>query len=270
MRQLRVLYSWLHDFEGLVQIVLIERKTETRTGIEEVATALGVDYSGDLETDAAGQDRLDSFMAIGERAAKADTIMFINSDIFLGPGFVKLLKELLQRPECQEKPFLISGIRYVFPMDDELEFNPFVQSVEDYAQKHIYGDGPKRFANLRPDMLDFFIFKPHTYKVIPPFRIGKSAWDNWLFAEALRLGFNTISGGWSPPILYCIHPEHDRPHQFLGAEQRNPGEHNRKLGVRHGGYSNGFLSNAAYELETCSDPKHSLCIKKKEVNNSTD
>ena len=256
-----MLYSWIKDFNGRVQIILIERKGKHRTGIEEVANALGLDYSGDLEADVAGQDRLDSFIEIGQKLSLAETIMFINSDIFLGVGFVKLLTDLLVHPLCKEHPFLISGIRYVFPLDDELEFNPFEQTVEEYARQHIVGEGTKRFNPIRHDMLDFFIFKRNTYRFIPPFRIGKSAWDNWLFAEATRLGFHTISGGSNPPILYCIHPEHNRPHQFVGAEQLKPGEYNRMLASRFGGYADGHLSKARYELIQC-EANH-LCIKNK-------
>ena len=263
-RQLRVIFQWLVEFSGRAQIIFVESKEAANlpSGVETVCKTLGVEYSNELKQDAGGQDRLDSLFEIATARAQSDVIMLLNSDCFVGPRFA----EILQRTIPESGSFLISGIRYVFPMEDNLEFNPLLESVASYAEHQIINpsSAKPRYVGLRQDMLDYFVFRKGSYLGIPPFRIGKSAWDNWLFAEAVRKKWQTISGGVNPPVLYLVHPEHDRPHQFSGAEKKAPCAHNRALASLSGGLEGGGLSNARFKIvpKCLENGDPSLCLAK--------
>ena len=270
---MRVIFQWLVEFRGGARILLVERTAMHDTGVRRFVETLNtpaLQYSDELAQDRAGQDRLDSLFTIAlAHRGNSRALMMLNSDCFVGPDFPAILEATIPK----HGDFLITGVRFVFPEHDQLEFNPLNQSIAEYAAEHILSPGPKRYNPIRHDMLDFFAFR-EKYRFVPPFRIGKSVWDNWLFAEAHdRLKWTTISGGIEEPVLYLVHPgescflffvlfilrlthsaEHQRPHQFVGAEKLHPGQHNRHLAYLYGGLGGGGVASRSNQmLRWCDD-----------------
>jgi flavin-dependent dehydrogenase len=57
--------------------------------------------------------------------------------------------------------------------------------------------------------IDYFAFNAGLFNEIPPFAIGRTAWDNWLLYAGIRSGAKLIDAS---NLIMCIHQNHDWSH----------------------------------------------------------
>lgn len=227
-------------------------------GCAEVAQQMGAKHRPKVEKDSKGYDRLDKLIEEGEKEAPdGGAIALMNADCFPGPHFHYHLQQLLEVVHStSSRPYLIVGARYVWQQDAAPPYNPTMTTPQHYVDQYIN----KRNA-VRDDALDFFVFRKGSFKGMPPFRVGRSRWDNWMMAHATRQQWTTVNGGYQNPLLYVIHPEHTREHQFQGEEALQPYVHNERLADAAGGHMpHGLISSARYELIKCTC-KRKYCLK---------
>jgi hypothetical protein len=127
--------------------------------------------------------------------------VYVNSDIILLDDFL---------PAVRAVPldvYLMVGRR----MDTEIDF-----SIEFTA------GWPQRLRELalakgrfqRPSGMDYFVFTPDGIRDIPPFAIGRWAWDNWIVHDAISRGVKVID---ATDAILAIHQNHDYAH-IMGRE----------------------------------------------------
>jgi hypothetical protein len=139
----------------------------------------------------------DQAQAIGQ----GDQLMYINADIILLSDVVAAIAQI---PFPQ---FMMTGQRWNLDITALIDFTQ--AAWEPMLREAVATTGKREGAQA----MDYFVFSPGLYPAMPPFAIGRPAWDNWLLYESLRLGVPVIDG--SEAIL-AIHQNHDYNHHPQG------------------------------------------------------
>lgn len=114
----------------------------------------------------------------GQLHASNDLLCEISSDIMLTDNFGTALTAI----ERCEKPFVI-GQRYDQAKDGTMKLHP-------------------------PTAADYFIFRKGTLGQIPPFHIGRTAYDNWFVWAAIDWGLTVID---ATRAITAVHQNHSYP-----------------------------------------------------------
>ena len=125
-------------------------------------------------------------------------LAYVNADIILMKDFVHAVKRVARR----RRPFLLAGQRTNLDLRKPLLF-------EDDWHLTLSKRAKQEGLLHGPEAIDFFVFKPGLFVHIPPFAIGRWAWDNWLLHEATRVGATLID---ATPSIRVIHQSHDYNH----------------------------------------------------------
>jgi len=98
--------------------------------------------------------------------------------------------------------------------------------------------------------IDLFAFTADFLQIpVPDFIVGRPVFDNWLLSYAIRTGWPAID---ATNVLTIIHQNHNYSH--LGTESKpnywsgEEGESNRKLGLKHGGWSRGTILHTQWQF----------------------
>jgi hypothetical protein len=103
---------------------------------------------------------------------------------------------------CRKHQFLMVGQRWDVDLKEPLDFN---SDWENWLQTYIV-----EHAQLHPITgIDYFVFRRGLWKEIPPFAIGRTAWDNWLIYEARVQSVPVIDATQS---IIIIHQNHNYAH----------------------------------------------------------
>jgi hypothetical protein len=108
----------------------------------------------------------------------------------------------IQRVVDQKSRFLLVGHRWNLDVKEVLEFKP------DWEEK--LRSRVKQCATLAgANAIDFFVFPRGLLGEIPPFAIGRPAWDNWTLYRAHTLTVPLID---ATPVMMAVHQNHDYSH----------------------------------------------------------
>jgi len=127
---------------------------------------------------------------------------YVNSDIILMSDFM----QAIQRVVDQKSRFLLVGHRWNLDVKEVLEFK---SDWEEKLQSQV-----KKFATLAGvSAIDFFVFPRGLLGEIPPFAVGRPAWDNWMLYRARSLSVPLID---ATPVVMAVHQNHDYAHRPHG------------------------------------------------------
>lgn len=164
-------------------------------GVAEVAKQFGVIHIKDIECNEFGTPLLSSAFRTAKLISNTPLLMYINADIIL---FGKL-RELIDKCRKRYKRFLVIGRRWDVDVTEAIEFN------EDGWQSKMI-EFAKTKGKLHPETgIDYFIFSATAFAEIPPFAIGRVAFDNWLVWKARYDGMAVID---ATDVLIAIHQNH--------------------------------------------------------------
>ena len=167
-------------------------------GVEENAKALGVRYIRDVKRNASGTPMLDDIFRLARENSDSPLLAYVNADIILKRDFVETSRKILDR----EKKFLLVGQRWDLDVQVDLEFP---QGWESEFDKDLAARGRRHPAGGS----DYFVYPRDIFTSIPPFAIGRSGWDNWMFYEARVKGWKLIN---CSKAINIIHQDHDYAH----------------------------------------------------------
>lgn len=179
-------------------------------GTAQAAKELGVEHVKEIQLSEHGAPLLDGMF---QRAAELSTtplLCFLNADIIF-KGSIAALSAL-------PAPFLVVG--------ESMDLQ--VPSLIDFANpqwRESLGEGITR----GPFALDYFIFTRGLYHAMPPFRVGRARYDNWMVWHALKSGAKVID---ATDVLNPIHQNHDYGHLAGGRKEAYRGPdalYNQKL-----------------------------------------
>lgn len=164
-------------------------------GVTEAAKEFGVVHIKDIECNEFGTPLVSSAFKEAKLISNTSVLMYINTDIILVGGLSKLIDKCKKRL----KRFLVVGRRWDVDVTEPIDFNE-----NGWQSKMI--DFAKTKGKLHSETgIDYFVFSADAFDEIPPFAIGRFAWDNWLLWKARHDGMAVID---ATDMLTAIHQNH--------------------------------------------------------------
>jgi hypothetical protein len=183
------------------------------TGVTAAAASLGVEHVAELPRNAYGTPLLDGAFSLASERARDGLACFVNADILIPPSFAQAAAAALE----QADRFLVIGecrnARVDSLLDPEaLDWQLLLRGAR----------------NRGADALDYFLFTPGLFVDLPPFAIGRTAWDNWLVWRARAERAVVID---ATSVVRPIHQDHSYDHAGGLAKIRDgaEAEENRRL-----------------------------------------
>ncbi|MEB3265252.1 MAG: hypothetical protein VKN13_01410 [Cyanobacteriota bacterium] len=167
-------------------------------GVAEVAAEMNVEHCASVRLSAYGAPMLDSIFVQARSRARHGILCFANSDIIFR-GDLGALASL-------DQPFLAIGES----IDAEV-FEPI-----SFENPHWRSGFAENDRTRGPFALDFFFFRRELYDDMPPFRIGRARYDNWMVWRALQQGAMVVDITQS---LRAVHQRHDYAHLAGGRNE---------------------------------------------------
>jgi len=195
-------------------------------GAEEIAGSSGVEYIPDIGRNEFGTPLLNSAFEKIARRSTNKFLCYVNADIILFPDIITAVELVPFRR------FLLVGRRRNVDVGESVDFErkDWKQDIREQA------GGSESIGP--PEQIDMFLFsKADVFLRIPPFAVGRPAWDNWFIGNALKQRLPVIDGTGTVTV---IHQNHGYGHV---AETRDAkwdgveGDRNRELA---GGWDNLF------------------------------
>jgi len=174
-------------------------------GTAEIAAEFGLRYVPDVARNTFGTPLVSDLFKQAQQLSVNNLFCYVNSDIILMSDFI----QAIQRVVDQKSRFLLVGHRWNLDVKEVLEFKP------DWEEK--LRSQVKKFATLAGmSAIDFFVFPRGLLGEIPPFAIGRPAWDNWMLYRARTQSVPLID---ATPVMLAVHQNHDYSHLPQGQEK---------------------------------------------------
>jgi hypothetical protein len=174
------------------QIILFEDEEGTSS---KAASELGVECITDAETNKFKTPLLDSVFLKVRQSAKYEVMAQVNADIILNKSFFDAV--LKAKEIMKEKPFFMTGQRYNFDVEGEVE-----------ASEYLFSKAKKEGKLHRMSGMDYWVF-PKSFPIQPPaFAVGRPSMDSWLIFESRRRKIPVID---ATGVVDIIHQNHNYP-----------------------------------------------------------
>lgn len=207
---LRAIRSWVALDQ---EVILLGDTPETADLAREVG--LGNQYRPiGIRHNALGTPLVDDIFRAVLARASSDVLAYINADIVLGRDLISAA--VTARAAFKGRPFLMVGRR-----------------TDAGTDSRAFGDGCDVETNARTGLCgrlhpasgkDWFVFSRDGVfdgDHIPPFSLGRTIWDNWLVADALRRRIPVID---ATDAVVAVHLEHGYNIGERNGVQRETGE----------------------------------------------
>ena len=201
-------------------------------GTSEIAKEFSLKHVPDVERNELGTPLLNSMFAVAEANSSNSIIAYVNADIILMNDFAGAIETILKNGLDN---FLMVGQRWDFDLIDLIDFKD--NKWEDKLKSLVNDKGTLHAITG----VDYFVFFKGAWGNIPPFALGRTAWDNWLIQRALDLKMHIIDATQAATI---VHQNHDYEHMRGGKQEAWNGEEAKANLALAGGYDN--IKSIAY------------------------
>ncbi len=191
--QRNALRSWKALGPGF-QVILMGNEP----GAAQVAGELGLRHLPDIPRNEYGTPLLSGLFALAQARSDTPYLCYINADMLMLSDFRGALQQVARR----KSRFLMVGQRCNFDQTTLLDFSGDWEA--DFR-----GRVQERGKLDRPTAIDYFVFRRGMWGEIPPFAIGRTAFDNWLIyrARSLHIPVVDVTQG-----VLAVHQNHDYNH----------------------------------------------------------
>jgi len=163
-------------------------------GVGEAAKELGVKHISEVKLNECGTPLINDLFDKAQREASFSIMFYINSDIILTGNIIKQISKI------KKEKFLLIGRRTDVDVKDIVD----LENLDDLIEKgELHG-----FSGI-----DYFIFPKGFFGEIPPFALGRTAWDNWFLYRARYLKAPLID---ATEVIKILHQNHDYSHHKKG------------------------------------------------------
>jgi hypothetical protein len=166
-------------------------------GTAEVAKEFGVRHVPRVARNEWGTPLLNDIFEKAQKLGTYDLFCFVNADIILMNDLLEAAQRLTAWKDC----FLMAGRRWDLRVDEPLDFGP---TWGKRLRTWVAREGQLH----SPAGIDYFLFKRGFWQDIPPFAIGRPAYDNWLLYQARSRGASLID---ATRVVMAVHQNHDYP-----------------------------------------------------------
>lgn len=164
-------------------------------GSAAAAAELGVVHVPEIARNAWGTPLLSDAFAQAELHAETSLLCFVNADVVLLDDFVPALL----RVAAEGRQLLVVGESWNADVSAPIEFDAGWQARLRRLPAR------KRGA----DAIDYFAFSRGLYEGMPPFAVGRTAFDNWLIWRACDRNALVVD---ATAVVKTLHQEHDYRH----------------------------------------------------------
>jgi hypothetical protein len=166
-------------------------------GTAQVSAELGFRHEPELAFSDSGMPLISDLFERGQRVASNDTVCYVNCDIVLGASFTKSVERIGM------DPFLMVGRRWDVRIDEPLDFED--SAWEERLRSRARSDGRLDL----PWAIDYFVFPKGMWLSLPPFRVGRTTWDNYLIDDARKRKIAVVD---TTKSVLAVHQSHDFSH----------------------------------------------------------
>jgi hypothetical protein len=196
--QANALQSWLR-LRPQCEVVLFAAEE----GTAQMAAQFGALHVPEVSRNEFGTPLLNDLFEKAQQIASYPLVCYVNADIILLDDFARSVESLRRL----KQPFLMVGRRWNVDLTEPVGF-----------ESPTWSDSLQRYARERGHLgsqyyIDYFVFPKGLFRNIPPFVIGRPAFDNWLLWRARSLGASLIDAS---QVVLAIHQNHDYAHHPRG------------------------------------------------------
>lgn len=164
-------------------------------GTAEVAKEFGVCHIPEVARNEFGTPLVHDLFTKAHAMATNDLLCYINADIILTSNFLPAVQRVRKK-----RRFLLVGQRWDVDLDKLWDFgNPDWEAL---LQSYVRENGKLHAVSG----IDYFVFPKGLWGDVPPFALGRTAWDNWLIYRA-RLKHSCVVD--ATHMVTAIHQNHD-------------------------------------------------------------
>lgn len=203
-------------------------------GAEAACSDIGAEFLPGVERNEFNTPLLSDAFRIAEQASSAEYLCYINADIVLLSDFTVQVARV-----AGGSPFLLVGQRTDIDLEIKIEFGNL-----DWERK-LRSELRSRGSLHGPTGLDYFVYTRGLWGELPPFAIGRTAWDNWLIFRARSLGANVFDAS---RVLTAVHQNHGYAHAVGGIYGAWKGPEAQRNLALAGGYEHAFTLKDATHL----------------------
>lgn len=197
-RQCRAIASWL---ALTARVILLGDEA----GVSQTATRLDLEHVATLALNEHGTPFLDSaFMQLDQRVSSGIRC-FVNADVVLTNDVLSAIEALHAVPT-----YLLVGQTRDLELTDSDLADPAGLRRRALKQGHLRGAAA----------IDWFVFPSHQFQQLPPFLVGRAAFDNWMIWKARQSG-PVID---ATDAVVAVHQPHDYSHLAGGKDEAYYGE----------------------------------------------
>ena len=191
--QRNAIRSW-RRLRGDVEVILCGDEP----GTKEMADEVHATYLPQITRSEYGTPLINSVFEQAERAAHSRLMCYVNADIVLLSDFATAMQRI------GFSRFLMVGQRWDVDVTEPLDFE---QHDWERALRSLVAVRGK----LHPPMgSDYFVFpRNRGVAALPPFAVGRPAWDNWFIYHARRHGVPVVD---ATRVATIIHQNHSYDH----------------------------------------------------------
>ena len=171
-------------------------------GTDEAAADLGVRHIPDLNRNEYGTPLLDHAFQLADAEGKFPLNCWVNADIILMDDILEAVKVVQERTDW----FLMTAQRTDLDLAEPLDFKQgwevrLLKEVSLYGELH-------HFTGI-----DFWIYPKKFLEGMPPFAIGRVAYESWCLYTARRRNAELID---ATDVVVSVHQNHDYSHHPQG------------------------------------------------------
>jgi hypothetical protein len=227
--QRNALHSWTL-LEPRCEIILIGDDA----GTAEAAKEFGGRHIPKVKRNEFGTPLLSSIIGLAGGAAKNRIIAYVNTDIILLNDFLPAVKRAKSIGA-----FMLVGRRWDLDIEYQIDFS------HPAWEKNLRRTVKNRGVLNIPDAMDFFVARHGFWRrKIPPFALGRYAWDNYLVYKAKSLGLTIVD---ATPVTTVIHQNHDYSHSKEWGHDLKKGPE-AKRNAELAGFCHCTVNDAIWEL----------------------
>ncbi|MDR2527480.1 MAG: hypothetical protein LBD04_00475 [Synergistaceae bacterium] len=195
MRQHNAIGSWL-ALTPRPEVILFGDDP----GVAEVADELGVEHIPWIEKTSLGTPLFSDVLLKGQENAAGSVVVYVNTDIILFDDFTRAIAKVQEKRWSR---YLLIGQRQNWDLKHPINFSDpqWRNKIKDKAKDEgvLASTGAK----------DYFVFPKGMYEKVPPFAVGRAAFDNWMVAAAVMRGVPVAD---LTDDVLAVHQNHDYQH----------------------------------------------------------
>ena len=165
-------------------------------GTAEIASELAVKHIPDVAVNEHGTPLVNDLFEKAQRIASYDILTYVNADIILMSDFIQAVRDVAHASD----KFLMVGRRWDLDIQELWDFDR--PEWESGLRNVIRERGELRSQAA----IDYFVFSRGLLDAIPPFAIGRTAWDNWLIFRARQHSSLVVD---ATDCVMAVHQNHD-------------------------------------------------------------